>query len=312
MALTFERSRRTVTLPIGKSYKTSHLRLSWVLGAMLMFGACGVTNLDSSQGTSDSTWAFGKDEDALSSLEHHCLNVARTYCDGLMPCCAEINVPIEREICINQAADKCYATDLYEIDMPPEGREICLERATSMFMQCSQQTSNVIMPIDLRHQLRCEDQWPVKVEAIPTAVGEGEQCDDVDGLANTRNVPCESGLHCSRESGSETTAPRFCRPLVEQGGTCVYGNECIAGTVCDGHICEALLPLGAQCDWRYRCESGACCNGVCVVSPAMDAHLCWIYTWPGRSVPNALSEGTICDSIEYNDRGRAGEDVLYH
>ena len=306
---------RTSWTDESKLSKEGRKRRRWgiaigVATAGVLVCACGLLPKPGDDDAfSDAQWAFDKDQDELTSLENHCLKVAQAYCADLAPCCAEISVPIEREICISQAADKCFGMSYDSDDLSEEGRLICLERAATMFDGCGPQTPPIQMPIDIRHNLRCEDQWPSTV-VIPEAVGLDEPCGDVDGLPETRDIPCEEGLYCHREYGSEASDPRVCRTLVTEGSPCNYGNECIDGTVCNNSICQAFLALGESCEYHDYCESGACCNGLCVEAPAVDAHLCWIYTYPGKVVPSDLQEGNICDSIEYNERGRAGEVVL--
>jgi hypothetical protein len=243
---------------------------------------------------SDAHIAFDKGADELDEVERYCLESAQLFCAGLEPCCASINYSFEREICILLRAEHCIAPRSADATFLPEGAQACLDQLEhEQFQDCLQPLGEAKMPIDLHRMPVCDAAW---AGTGPKRYAPGEACDQSTKL-------CPEGYFCDT---SVEGAARTCIERLPETSGCQYDGDCKSGLYCaPNDTCAPMLELGRDCEYRNECGSDLCCGRQCVRAPAVDAHLCWIFNYPGGDYPSELRDTeNACISIAYNTTAR--------
>lgn len=271
------------------------------LGQGVLAGATLLFVLVSGCGTSrtaddDAMIAFGKPSGDLNELELSCLRNAQSFCAGLGPCCRSIKHDFEQEICLMVRAERCVAPGTSSsAGFNSDGAEQCLTKLEHQFDECLQPLGEGFRPIELHQRPVCDAAWPAP--AGPARYAPGEECSV--GLK-----VCPVGQRCDR---SVPEGQRFCVPLSAAGEACTYSIDCQPGLRCDEQdACGPLLAEGALCMFHDDCDTALCCGQACVRAPAVDAHLCWIFNYPGGDYDSQLSDAyDACPSITSNAMARA-------
>jgi hypothetical protein len=261
--------------------------VSLVLG---LGGGCVYRSDAGSSQDSDARIAFDKSADALDEVERYCLKSAQLFCAGLEPCCASINYSFERDICILVRAEHCIAPRGADATFLPEGAQACLDRLEhEQFQDCLQPLGEAKMPIALHRQPACDAAW---ARTGPQRYAPGDACNQ--GLKL-----CPEGYFCDT---SVEGAARTCIERLPEASDCEYDSDCKPGLYCGpAGTCTGMLELGRDCEYRNECASDLCCGRQCVRAPAVDAHLCWIFNYPGGDYPRELGDTeNACVSIAYN------------
>lgn len=243
---------------------------------------------------SDAHIAFDKSADELDEVERYCLKSAQLFCAGLEPCCGSIHYGFEREICILLRAERCIAPRSANATFLPDGAQACLEQLEhEQFQDCLQPLGEARMPIDLHRRPVCDAAW---ADTGPKRYAPGEACDQSLKL-------CPEGYFCDT---SVEGADRTCIERLPQASRCEYDGDCAPGLYCSpDDACVPVLELGRGCEYGSECGSDLCCGRQCVRAPAVDAHLCWIFNYPGGDYPRELGDTeNACVSIAYNTTAR--------
>lgn len=261
-----------------------------VFSALLANSGCVYRTGEGQSQQSDARTAFHKDADELDELERYCLRSAQLFCDGLAPCCASINYGFERDICLLVRAEHCVSPRMAGGEFVAQAAPACLDRTSKQFEECLQPFGEARKPSSIHSLSRCDEAWSGLVNT-PEYYAEGESC---EGSLKR----CPEGTFCDDQTSGDD---RVCLPVRSEGGDCRYTAHCEPGLYCGARVCTRQVDLHADCEYGEECTSALCCGRECVRAPAVDAHLCWLFNYPGGDYPDELRDtDNVCVSIATN------------
>jgi hypothetical protein len=275
--------------------RVTKLGTAVLLGATLLFALVSGCGGSRAPDDDDAMIAFGKHVGDLNELERSCLRNAQTFCAGLGPCCQSIKHDYEQEICLMVRAEHCVAPGTSSTaGFKPDGAQQCLDKLEHQFDECLQPLGEGFRPIELHQRPVCDGAWPAPVG--PARYAPEEECSF--GLK-----VCPVGQLCDH---GVPEGQRFCVPLAAAGEPCSNTSDCQSGLRCDEQdACRPLLAEGSACTFHDDCDTALCCGHVCVRAPAVDAHLCWIFNYPGGPYDRELADAyDACPSITSNAMAR--------